>query len=51
MMKLRRLRWAGLVTWIGLNRSVYHALMRRHERKSEIGKRRRGWEDIKIDVK
>jgi hypothetical protein len=45
MIKLKRLRWARL------RRIVYHPLMRRHERMSEIRKPRRGWEDIKMDVK
>jgi hypothetical protein len=51
MIKLKRLIWAKLITCIGLNRIVYHPLMRRHERRSEIRKSRRGWEDIKMDVK
>jgi hypothetical protein len=40
-----------LVTCMGLNRIVYQNLMRRHERRSEIRKPRRGWEDIKMDIK
>lgn len=38
--------------WIEQNhRTVYRPLMRRHERKSEIRKPRRGWEGMKMDVK
>jgi len=51
MIKLKRLRQLRLATYIVLNRIVYHPLMRRHERRSEIRKPRPGWEDIKMDIK
>jgi hypothetical protein len=51
MIKLKRLRWVRLVTCTGLNRILYHSFMRRYERRSEIRKPRRGWKDIKMDIK
>jgi hypothetical protein len=49
MIKSRRMRWKGHVTWMVEGRSVYRVLVGRPEVKRPLGRPRRRWEDnIKI---
>jgi hypothetical protein len=51
VIKLRRMRWAGHVAWMGEERGVYRVLMGKPEGKSPLGRPRRRWEDnIKVDL-
>jgi hypothetical protein len=49
--KLRRMRWAGLVARMGEERKVYKVLVGKTEGKTPHGRLRRRWEDgIKMDI-
>jgi hypothetical protein len=49
-MKSRRIRWAGNVAHMGEKRDVYRVLVGKPEGKRPLGRRRRRWEDIKVDL-
>ena len=42
--------WAGHVARMGERRCVYRGLVRKPEGKSPLGRPRRRWEDIKMDL-
>jgi hypothetical protein len=49
--KLRRMRWAGHVVWMGEERGMYRFLVGKPEGKRLLGRPRHRWEDnIKMDV-
>ena len=50
MVKSRRMRWAGHVACMGEGRGVHSVLVGKPERKRPLGRTRRRWEDIKMDV-
>ena len=50
MNKWRRMRWAGLVARMGDRRGVYRALVEGPERMRPLGRPRRKWENIRIDL-
>jgi hypothetical protein len=45
VIKLRRMRWAGHVAYIGVSRGVYRVLLGKPERRRPLEKPRRRWED------
>ncbi|KAJ4434960.1 hypothetical protein ANN_23532 [Periplaneta americana] len=49
--KSRRLRWAGHVARMGESRNAYRVLVGRPEGKRPLGRPRRRWEDIKMDLR
>ncbi|KAJ4444090.1 hypothetical protein ANN_05879 [Periplaneta americana] len=49
--KSRRSRWAGHVARMGESRNAYRVLVRRPEGKRPLGRPRRRWEDIKMDLR
>ncbi|KAJ4438112.1 hypothetical protein ANN_14051 [Periplaneta americana] len=49
--KSRRLRWAGHVACMGESRNAYIVLVGRPEGKRPLGRPRRRWEDIKMDLR
>jgi hypothetical protein len=52
MIKLRRMRWAGAVAYMGEKRNAYRILVGKPEGKRLTGKSRRRWEDnIKMDIR
>jgi len=50
VIKSRRMRWAGLVARMEDRRGVYRVLVEKRERKGPLGRHRRRWEDIKMDL-
>jgi hypothetical protein len=48
--KLRRMRWAGHVACMGEERGVYRVLVGKPEGKRPLGRPRRRWEDINMDL-
>jgi hypothetical protein len=52
MIKTRRMRWAGHVTWMGEMRNAYRILVGKPEGKRPLGRPRRRWVDnIKMDLR
>jgi hypothetical protein len=52
MIKSRMMRWVGNVLDIGAMRKAYRILVRRHERKTSLGRPTYSLEyDIKVDLK
>jgi hypothetical protein len=50
--KSRRIRWAGHVARMGMERNVYRVLMGKPEGKRPLGRPRRRWEDgIRMDIR
>jgi len=45
-----RMRWVGHVARMGEKRGEYRVLVRKPEGKRPLGRPRRGWEDIKMDL-
>jgi hypothetical protein len=51
IIKLRRMRWAGHVAWMGEKRNVYRLLVRKPEGKRPLGRPRHRWMyNIKINL-
>ena len=51
MIKLRIIRWAGHVAFMGERRGAYRVLVRKPEGKRPLGSPRHRWEDnIKMDL-
>jgi hypothetical protein len=51
VVKSRRMRWAGHVERMGLERDVYRVLVGKPEEKRPLGRPRRRWEDnIKMEL-
>jgi hypothetical protein len=51
VMKLRKMRWAGHVAWMGEERDMYRVLVGKPEGKRPLGRPRYRWEDnIKMDL-
>jgi hypothetical protein len=50
IIKLRRMRWAGHVARMGEKRNVYRLLLGMPEGKRPLGRPRRRWVDIRIDL-
>jgi hypothetical protein len=51
VIKARRMRWAGHVVRMGEVRGAYNILVGRPERRRPLGRPRRRWEDIKMDLR
>jgi hypothetical protein len=52
MMKTRRMRWAGHIARMGVNRNAYRILVGNSEGKKPLGRQRRRWVDnIKMDLR
>jgi hypothetical protein len=49
--KSRRMRWTGHVARMREERKVYKVLVGRPEGKSPLGRPRRRWEDIRMDLR
>ena len=50
VIKSRRMRWAGHVARMGEGRGVYRVLVGKPEGKRLLGRPRRRWEDIRMDL-
>ena len=50
VIKPRRMRWAGHVARMGEERGVYRVLVGKPEGKRPLGRPRRRWEDIRMDL-
>jgi hypothetical protein len=50
MVKSRRMRWVGHVARMGDDRGVHRVLVGKPEGKRPLGRPRRRWEDIKINL-
>jgi hypothetical protein len=50
MIKSRRMRWAGHVARMGEKRNAYGILVAKPEGKRPIGRQRRAWVDIKMEL-
>jgi hypothetical protein len=51
VIKLKRMRWAGLVAHMGERRGIYRVLVGKPEGKRSLGRPRHIWEDnIKMDL-
>jgi hypothetical protein len=50
VIKSRRMRWAGHVARMGEERGVYRVLLGKPEGKRPLGRPRRRWEDIRMDL-
>ena len=50
VVKSRRMRWAGHVARMGEGRGVHGVLVGKSEGKRPLGRPRRRWEDIKMDL-
>jgi hypothetical protein len=50
MMKLRRMRWVGHVVRMGEMRNAYNILDVKLEEKRPLGRPRRRWKDIRMDL-
>jgi hypothetical protein len=51
VIKARRMRWAGHVVSMGQVRGAYNILVGRPEGRRPLGRPRRRWEDIKMDLR
>jgi hypothetical protein len=51
MIKSRRMRLAGHVAWMGEKRNAYRILMGKPEEKRLLGRHRRRWDNIKMDLR
>jgi hypothetical protein len=51
LVKSRRMRWAGHVARMGEGRGVHGVLVGRPEGNRPLGRPRRRWENIKMDLK
>jgi hypothetical protein len=51
VIKARRIRWAGNVACTGEVRGAYNILVGRPEERRPLGRPRRKWEDIKMDLR
>ena len=51
VVKSRRMRWARHVTRMGEGRGVHRVLVGKPEGKRPLGRPRRRWEDIKMDLR
>ncbi|KAJ4427543.1 hypothetical protein ANN_25191 [Periplaneta americana] len=49
--KSRRLKWAGHVARMGESRNAYRVLVGRPEGKRPLGRQRRRWDNIKMDLR
>ena len=45
VIKLRRMRWAGYVAYMGVRRGIYRILVEKTEGKRPLGRSRLRWED------
>ena len=50
VIKSRKMRWAGHVARMGERRGAYRVLVEKPERKRPLGRPRRRWKDIKMDL-
>ena len=50
MIKSRRMRWAGYVARMGERRGVYGVLVGKPEGKRPLGRLRRRWDNMKVDL-
>jgi hypothetical protein len=50
VVKLRRMRWAGHVAHMGEDRGVHRVLVGKLEGKRPLGRPRRRWKDITMDL-
>jgi hypothetical protein len=50
VVKSRRMRWAGHMARMGEDRGVHRVLVGKPEGKRPLGRSRRRWEDIKMDL-
>jgi len=50
VMKLRRMRWAGHVACMGEERGVFRVLVGKPEGRKPLGRPRRRWVDIRMDL-
>jgi hypothetical protein len=50
VIKSRRMRRVGHVARMGERRCAYRVLLGKHEKKRQLGRPRRRWEDIKMDL-
>jgi len=50
MIKSKRSKWAGHVAWLGERRGLYRILIGKPEEESPLGRPRRRWVDIKLDL-
>jgi hypothetical protein len=51
VIRARRMRWAGHVARMGEVRGAYNIFVRRPEGRRPLGRPRRRWEDIKMDLR
>ena len=51
VIKTRRMRWAGHVAHMGEGRNVYRVLIGKPEGRRPLGRPRRRWEDIRMDLR
>jgi hypothetical protein len=51
MIKSRRMRWAGYLARMGYVRNSYKILVRKREGTRPRRGHKRGWEDIKMDIR
>jgi hypothetical protein len=51
MIKRRRIGWAGHVARMGAKRNAYRILVGKPEGKRPLGRPRRRWEDIRMDLR
>ena len=51
VIKSRRMRWAGHVARMGEERGVYRVLLGKPEGKRPLGRPRRRWVDIRMDLR
>jgi len=50
VIKSRRMRWAGHVTRMGEERGVYRVLVGKPDGKRPLGRPRRRWVDVRMDI-
>ena len=50
VIKSRRMRWAGHVAYMGEERGVYKVLLGKPEGRRPLGRPRRRWVDIRMDL-
>ena len=50
MTKSRRMRWAGCIARMGERRGVYGVFVEKPERKRPLGRFRRRWNNMKLDL-
>ena len=51
VIKSRRMRWAGHVARMGEGRGVYRVLVGKPQGRRTVGRPRRRWEDIRMDLR